>query len=246
MYLAKASEIVRREIFAEQNKFSGHFDRDSVVDSVPRCLVELVSIIGHGSDIKSQIENGLAKSDFAIAQLFTSTVTKKRPKTRDFQVTANDLLLNAKTRKRQLIDALFQHGICISYDRVLEISTQLGESVLCQFMEDGVFCPAILQKGLFTTSAVANIDHNPSATTSCHGTGISVFQHPVSSTFSDSRTFEFKGQKPKSKAISCLPETYTNVKPAFLKSKPNPPILQTPMSMFDLDYLVRNLRLEYE
>jgi hypothetical protein len=37
MYLDKASEIVRREIFAEQNKFSGHFDRDSVVDSVPRC-----------------------------------------------------------------------------------------------------------------------------------------------------------------------------------------------------------------
>ena len=62
---------------------------------------------------------------------------------------------------------------------MLEISTQLGESVLCQFMEDGVVCPAILQKGLFTTSAVDNIDHNPSATTattSFHGTGISVFQ----------------------------------------------------------------------
>jgi hypothetical protein len=112
-----------------------------------------------------------------------------------------------------------------------KISTQLVESVLCQ------------------TSAVDNIDHNPSATTattSFHGTGISVFQHPVSPTFSVSRTFEFKGQKPKSKAISCLPETYTNVKPAFLKSKPNPPILQTPMSMSDLDYPVRNLRLEYE
>jgi hypothetical protein len=51
MHLAKASEIVRREIFAEQNKFSGHFDRDSVVDSVPRCLVELVSMIEHGPDI---------------------------------------------------------------------------------------------------------------------------------------------------------------------------------------------------
>ena len=112
-----------------------------------------------------------------------------------------------------------------------KISTQLVESVLCQ------------------TSAVDNIDHNPSATTattSFHGTGISVFQHPVSPTFSVSRTFEFKGQKPKSKAISYLPETYTNVKPAFLKSKPNPPILQTPMSMSDLDYPVRDLRLEYE
>jgi hypothetical protein len=61
----------------------------------------------------------------------------------------------------------------------------------------------------------------------CHGIGISVFQHPVSSTFSDSRTFEFKGQKPKSKAISCLPETYTNVKPAFLKSKPIALLLTT-------------------
>jgi hypothetical protein len=54
------SEIVRREIFAEQNKFSGHFDRDSVVDSVPHCLVELVLMIEHGPDIKSQIENGLS------------------------------------------------------------------------------------------------------------------------------------------------------------------------------------------
>jgi hypothetical protein len=62
---------------------------------------------------------------------------------------------------------------------VLEISTQLEESVLSQFMEDVVVCPAILKKCLFTTSAVDNIDHNPSATTattSCHGTGISVFQ----------------------------------------------------------------------
>jgi hypothetical protein len=97
MYLANASEIVRREIFAEPNKFSGHFDRDSVVDSVPRCLVELVLMIEHGPDIKSQIENGLAKSDFAIAQLLYFNNHKKGPKTqvntRDIQVTVNHLLL---------------------------------------------------------------------------------------------------------------------------------------------------------
>jgi hypothetical protein len=97
MHLAKASEIVRREIFAEQNKFAGHFDRDSVVDYVPRCLVELVLMIEHGPDIKSQIENGLAKSDFAIAQLLYFNNHKKGQKTqvntRDIQVTANHLLL---------------------------------------------------------------------------------------------------------------------------------------------------------
>lgn len=116
-------------------------------------------------------------------------------------------------------------------------------------MEDGVVCPAVLQKGLFTTSAVDNIDHNPSATTatsSFHGTGISIFQHPLLSTFTNSRKIEFDSQKPKSKAISCLPESYTNVKPAFLKSKPSSPFLNTPLVIPDRDYLFRNLRLENE
>jgi hypothetical protein len=62
----------------------------------------------------------------------------------------------AKTRKRQLIDTLFQHGIYISYDRVLEISTQLGESVLSQFMEDGVvvqpFCKKVYSQRLQLTT----------------------------------------------------------------------------------------------
>ena len=118
MHLAKASEIVRREIFAEQNKFSGHFDRDSVIDSVPRCLVELVLMIEHGPDIKSQIENGLAKSDFAIAQLLFFNNHKKGTKnTSEHSRHSSDreppfaiyvgLLLYAKTRKQQLIDALF-------------------------------------------------------------------------------------------------------------------------------------------
>ena len=183
MYLAKASEIVRRDMFAEQKKFSGYFDRDSV----PRSLVELVSMIEHGPDIKSQIENGLAKPDFAIAQLLyfnshkkaTNIISEHKRHSSDREPQSAvyvGLLLYAKTRKLQLIDALFQH--CISYDRVLEISTQLGESVPSQFMEDGVVCPAILQRGLFTTSAVDNIDHNPSATTatsSFHDTGISLF-----------------------------------------------------------------------
>lgn len=81
MYLAKASDIVRREMFTEHPAFSGHFNRDYIVDSVPRCLVELVSMIEHGPDIKSQIENGLTKSDFAIAQLLYFNSHRKETKT---------------------------------------------------------------------------------------------------------------------------------------------------------------------
>lgn len=78
MYLAKASEIIRRVMFTEHSAFSDHFNRDYIVDSVTRCLVELVSMIEYGPDINSEIENSLTKSDFAIAQLFVLQQSQKK------------------------------------------------------------------------------------------------------------------------------------------------------------------------
>ena len=46
---------------------------------------------------------------------------------------------------------------------------------------DKVVCPPSLKAGAFTTAATDNIDHKPSfdnATSSFHGTAISLFQHP--------------------------------------------------------------------
>ena len=93
--------------------------------------------------------------------------------------------------KRQLIDTLHQYGICISYDRVLEIPSQMGEALVERYLEEGLVCPSVLRKGLFTTAAIDNIDHNPSATTaksSFHGTGISLFQHPIGNNSGSSKS----------------------------------------------------------
>ena len=82
---------------------------------------------------------------------------------------------------RHLVEMLHDNGISISYDRVLEISAQLRDAVVTKYVHDGVVCPPTLRKRLFTTSAMDNIDHNPTATTastSFHGTSISIFQHP--------------------------------------------------------------------
>ena len=77
----------------------------------------------------------------------------------------------------------FNLGLSIFYDRVLCLPAEMGNSVCqCLYMER-VVCPSMLKSNIFTTAAVDNIDHNPSATTtkdSLHGTDISLIQHPTS------------------------------------------------------------------
>ena len=53
----------------------------------------------------------------------------------------------------------------MSYDRVLDINAEIGDAAVSKYTRGGVVCPPELRKGLFTTSAMDNIDHNPSATT---------------------------------------------------------------------------------
>ncbi|KAH3748419.1 hypothetical protein DPMN_182864 [Dreissena polymorpha] len=91
------------------------------------------------------------------------------------------LKVHGETRKRILIDTLYDNGLCISYDRLLSISTGVANSVCAKYEEDGIVCPPKLSNHLFTTAAVDNIGHNPSSTTSMdsfHGTSISIMQHP--------------------------------------------------------------------
>ena len=87
------------------------------------------------------------------------------------------LLSHVQTRKRTLIDKLYNLGLSISYDRVLSISTDVGNAVSALFEEERLVRPPNLCKDLFTTAGVDNLDHDPSSTTaqdSFHGTGISV------------------------------------------------------------------------
>lgn len=53
--------------------------------------------------------------------------------------------------------------MCISYDRLLTITTDITNTVIERYESDGVVCPTKLRRELFTTAAVDNIDHNTSS-----------------------------------------------------------------------------------
>ena len=141
--------------------------------------------------------------------------------------------LHTKTRKRELLDALFNLGLCISYDRVLKISTELGNNICYYYQQKKVVCPPRLKGGIFTTAAVDNIDHNPCSTSShdsFHGTGISLFQHPTEKNNDENSGVQLPADaiqdniRAQNKTLM-LPEFYTTVPPFDLR-RDDPPIPQ--------------------
>ena len=134
------------------------------------------------------------------------------------------LCIYSRTRNEKLVDILYEHGLSISYDRVLDIHNAIGDFVVERFVQNGVVCPLSMKRGVFTIAAVDNIDHNPTATsskTSFHGTSISLFQHSPNNGIEQEKLVVPTGEK--KKKISRLPESYTDVKPPGFMKQPLPP-----------------------
>ena len=221
-----------------KSTLNGTFDDQCVENSIPYFLLQFVCIIEHGVDIKSQLKFGASKIDLSMSQLLQYNCYAKQKEESKIHQHSKDretqfpvflgMSVYLKTRKKQLIEMLHELGLSIPYNRVLEVSAQLGDAAVSKYKAEGIVCPNILRKYLFTTAAMDNINHNPTATTattSFHGTSISIFQHPIVGN-------EGEQQEPnridtKVNKIQELPGSYTNVRPAFFTQKnPEPPPTQ--------------------
>ena len=129
------------------------------------------------------------------------------------------LKIHGETRKKVLVDTLHNMGLCISYDRLLGISTDIANKVCALYDEEGVVCPPKLARNIFTVAAVDNIDHYPSSATardSFHGTGISLMQFPSEQHDGTPCVPVIDENSEKTKRIQALPAAYTNVPPVAL------------------------------
>ena len=123
------------------------------------------------------------------------------------------MLIHAKTRSRSLIDTLYNLGLCVSYDRLMSIFTDLSNTVCSLYHNNQVVCPPQLSKKVFTCGAVDNIDHNPSSTTahdSFHGTAITLTQFPTTQFPGECQDRVLPDAEKQSK-LSPLPQKYTLV-----------------------------------
>ena len=187
--LARAARIIHKEVINTKAQFSGTFSGNCQMEAIPRSLGTLVAMMLYGANITEQALVTPTQGFLSICQLVMFNSVKQRQK----QVTRHDksrepplpvylgVLIHNKTRKRELVEKLFDLGLSVSYDRVLEISTDAGTEICKHYDQLNAVCPPQLKKGGFTTAAVDNINHQTSSTTannSFNGTGISIFQHP--------------------------------------------------------------------
>lgn len=151
MCLARAASIVRRDMLDKEIKFTGLFDQNCQTDSVPYPLLALVNMILNGPNIKS---SSTSQATLSIAQLlqYNSSKCRTEGSTGTYHNKSREtplpiylgLKLHARTRKRDLIDSLFNLGLSISYDRVMEISTLMNNCVCQQYHSDQLVCPSNL------------------------------------------------------------------------------------------------------
>ena len=248
VHLARAAQIVRRHLFDKAEPFDGSLSSTCQEDSVPSSLVALVNMILEGPSIKDQVYQPSNPAALSLAQLLKFNAVKYARKHKDTPTDLRHSLeketplaiyvglkLHAETRKRELVEKLAQLGISITYDRVLQISADMGNSVCELYRLEQVVCPPMLKLNLFTTSAVDNIDVNKSSTTakdSFHGTAISLFQHPRQPDDGTDRGRIILGGAAGMKKLGALPNYYTNVPPvqASVKGSPVPDIGLTSMA----------------
>lgn len=229
LILSKAAKIVRRDILDHEGfTFSGIFPAICQQGSVPAALKTLVSMLLNGSDLTDQ-ELGDSQPILTISQtiLFnlkkhTSSATKARHSLdREPPLPLYiGLKVHTETRSKNLLSQLFNMGLSVSYERVLQLEGQLATAVCNNFQSKGVVVPAELRHGLFTAGALDNLDHNPSSTSakgSFHGTGISLFQFPTDSNFG-LKQGDIRLPTPDVNNSYKLPDQFTTVPAVALKT----------------------------
>ena len=144
-----------------------------------------------------------------------------------------------------MVEMLHDHGMSISYDKALQISAQLGDATVSKHVEEGVVCPPVLRKGLFTTAVMDNIDHSllQPLLLPLSMVPVSVFEYPAANNHGEERQLVKFGPE-RVESVPELPDFFTNIPPASKSKKPTPMIGTVLMPTTDLRR--PHLALEHE
>lgn len=194
IHLMRAAQLVRKEIASYSYEFDGTFSEASEKNSVPPKLLQLINFILFGSVINSnstmtigvQENMALSMSQLLIYNSFQSSKGLKKLRHYSRKETPLPIFLSiymhSKTRSREVVDQLHQHGLGISYQRLQDISQGIGQAAMDSYTEQNVVCPVRSKSNILTGGTIDNIDVDYKSTLaqdSFHGTALCLLQFPT-------------------------------------------------------------------
>ena len=114
--MIEITKQVRNNMSKISNKFNGTFSQGCEMNSVPKSLLDLlVSLLEGDIDTPHHHETPL--------------------------VTYLSLLLHNKYRSKRVMHRLHDLGLCIGYNRIMSIVTDLGNAEIQRYTEQNLVCP---------------------------------------------------------------------------------------------------------
>ena len=145
---SRVANIIRRDFCKSKDfPFNNSFTQDCQENSVPHSLCMLLAMIMNGTTIKEQ-GMYLSQTVLSLSQLikFNSSANRHQEGTRATRHVGGretplplfvGALLHSRTRSRDLVETFHKLGLSVTYDCVLDMSADLGNSAINHFENTG-------------------------------------------------------------------------------------------------------------
>ena len=147
---------IRKEIFKQKNNFTDDLNLNKQNESIPKRLLFLTNALidGFNRDVVN-----VSQESLTAAQIIVSNATQRTKAKGDHTLVRrhkkcqetlllvyNTLKIYSTCRSRNIIDHFFSIGICISYDRILELTQNVYENLRESYQQYNCFFPNVLKR----------------------------------------------------------------------------------------------------
>lgn len=197
-----AAMVLRKRILQKQEPFNGSFSPQCLRSPIEETLLSFINVFLQGpkgnidkhsrEQSNSDAELGTrAKIACTLCQLLIFNTVKYASSSDSTQIRHSrdrempfplyhGIKLHGDARFKHQIENAHHLGLSVSYDRVMEVKTQVARAVCKRHTEDGIVLPTNTRLSVFTTHDVDNLDSNKTGNLSrgdFHGTCITVTNH---------------------------------------------------------------------
>ena len=238
LVIPRAARICRQDLFTSEPMFQGIFPEGCSTVTSSKSLLILFHMILRGPDIKGELkDDARSQSIHVIVQLIkynsvnyshaNATRTRHNIERETALPTYIGLMIYSinkyiveilyMSRNTKAVSKLHEVGVCISYDRILQIYKNIDNQVWDKYNEERLVYPLSLPSGVFSTLQFDNINKQCSSTTAksdFNGPGFSVAYHVTEENSGKYRVLPTITQNVKT--FKTLPHSYTAIEPANL------------------------------